>query len=61
MRNLLTAHRGIANVCSREAPDLPLSAVAFDPAFDKLVCAFGPGDLPCIEIQQLFVSTGHLR
>ncbi|KAI5809605.1 IKI3 family protein [Peziza echinospora] len=54
MRNLLITQREAAPASSTEVPDLPLTATAWDPATDSLICTFGPSESEAvIELKRL--------
>lgn len=56
MRNLLAIERSAVGVSSTEVPDLPLTAVAWDPAADSLICTHGPSEVEAlIELKRVTV------
>ena len=58
MRNLLLTQRVHIGVSSTEVPDLPLTATAWDPATDSLICTFGPSEVESvIEVKRLQVCS----
>lgn len=56
MRNLLLTQRAHTGANSTEVPDLPLTATAWDPATNSLICTFGPSEVESvIEVKRLQV------
>ncbi|KAL7267237.1 putative elongator complex protein 1 [Rhizina undulata] len=54
MRNLLATKSSRFSVSSTEAPDLPITATAWDASTDSLICAFGPTEVvEVIEIKRI--------
>ncbi|KAF8476119.1 IKI3 family-domain-containing protein [Kalaharituber pfeilii] len=59
MRNLLLTQRTLLAASSTEVPDLPLTATAWDPSSDSLICTFGPSETDAvIEVKRL-KKQGH--
>lgn len=62
MRNLLAIERSVVRVSSTEVPDLPLTAVAWDPAADSLICTHGPSVVEAlIELKRVTVRFDSIQ
>lgn len=62
MRNLLAIGRSVVGVSSTEVPDLPLTAVAWDPSSECLICAHGPSESEAlIELKRVAVRFDSIQ